>query len=80
MKRKINCLSINYRLGQNLARLRMESGYSQEEFALECGISRAYYGRCELGLHSLTVDKLQLIANFLNVKISDLFRIKNQRL
>ena len=64
---------INYRLGQNIARLRVENGYSQEAFAIECNISRAYYGRCELGLHSLTVDKLNLIANLLGVNISSLF-------
>lgn len=73
----IDTNNINYRLGQNIARLRMENGYSQEAFALECNISRAYYGRCELGLHSFTVDKLNLIANLLGVQISDLFISKN---
>lgn len=74
MKNKhIKTSDINYRLGQNIARLRMENGYSQEAFALECNISRAYYGRCELGLHSFTVDKLNLIANLLGVQIADLF-------
>lgn len=74
MKNKhIDTNNINYRLGQNIARLRVENGYSQEAFALECNISRAYYGRCELGLHSFTVDKLNLIANLLGVQISDLF-------
>ena len=73
----IDTNNINYRLGQNIARLRMENGYSQEAFALECNISRAYYGRCELGLHSFTLDKLNLIANLLGVQISDLFISKN---
>ena len=78
MKNKhIKTNDINYRLGQNIARLRLENGYSQEAFALECNISRAYYGRCELGLHSFTVDKLNLIANLLGLKISDLFISKN---
>jgi transcriptional regulator with XRE-family HTH domain len=74
MKNKhIDTNNINYRLGQNIARLRVENGYSQEAFALECNISRAYYGRCELGLHSFTVDKLNLIANLLGIQIADLF-------
>jgi len=76
MRKKINIKSINYRLGQNIARLRMEHGYSQEAFALECDISRACYGRCDLGLHSFTVDRLQLICNLLNLNISDLFITK----
>lgn len=41
----IDTNNINYRLGQNIARLRMENGYSQEAFVLECNISRAYYGQ-----------------------------------
>ncbi|MBN3490101.1 helix-turn-helix transcriptional regulator [Acholeplasma equirhinis] len=78
MKNKhIDTNNINYRLGQNIARLRVENGYSQEAFALECNISRAYYGRCELGLHSFTVDKLNLIANLLSVTVSDLFIYSN---
>lgn len=72
-KKHVETLNINYKLGQNIARLRLENGYSQEAFALECNISRAYYGRCELGLHSFTVDKLNLIANLLGLKISELF-------
>ncbi|MBN2833461.1 MAG: helix-turn-helix transcriptional regulator [Candidatus Delongbacteria bacterium] len=79
MKKKIEYNSINYRLGQNIARIRIENGYSQEAFALECGISRAYYGKCELGLHSFTVDKLQLICNLLNVSIADLFYTKDKK-
>jgi len=73
MRNSINYNSINYKLGQNIAKLRLDSGYSQQSFANECGISRAYYGRCELGIHSFTVDKLKLIANLLNIGISDLF-------
>jgi len=71
--KKIDTCSVNYMLGQNIARLRKEHGYSQHAFALECGISRAYYGRCELGLHSFTVDRLKLVANLLNMNICDLF-------
>jgi transcriptional regulator with XRE-family HTH domain len=56
-----------------------DCGYSQEAFALECGISRAYYGRCELGLHSFTVDKLQLICNLLNLNLYDLFLTKDKK-
>lgn len=37
------------------------------------GISRAYYGRIERGEHSLTVEKCQMIATALGVRIADLF-------
>jgi len=69
----INRKTVNEKLGDNIRRLRLQSGYSQEAFANEAGISRAYYGRCELGIHSFTVDKLQLIANLLNIPLRDLF-------
>ena len=48
-------------------------GYSQQEFAEICEISRAYYGRIERGEHSATIDKCQKIANALNVRLADLF-------
>ena len=37
------------------------------------GINRAYYGRIERGEHSLTVEKCQMIATALGVRIADLF-------
>lgn len=42
------------------------------------GISRVYYGRVELGIHSISIDKLELIANYLGVPVGKLFINENK--
>ena len=75
MRKKVNP-NINYRrrLGQNIARIRkQETGYTQEEMETYTGVSRAYYGRIELGVHAATIDVLIKIADALNVPLYRLF-------
>lgn len=57
MKHKYN--TINYYLGNEIRKMREGRGYSQNEFAEICGISRAYYGRIERGEYNVTVDMCQ---------------------
>ena len=64
---------INVAFGDVLRKYREGRGYTQEEFAEICNISRAYYGRIERGEHSLTVEKCHRIAQALNVRLADLF-------
>lgn len=64
---------INFYFGNNLRKFRESKGYSQDDFASLCNISRAYYGRIERGEHSITLDRCALIAQALGVHISDLF-------
>lgn len=67
-------LSYRYKVGQNIARIRKEeTGYTQADMEYYAGISRAYYGRIELGIHSATIDVLLKIANTLNVPLYRLF-------
>ncbi len=73
-KKSIDVTSYNYRLGQNIARLRHACGYPQTEMEWYTGISRAYYGRIELGLHSPTIDMIVKIAEALNVPVYKLFQ------
>lgn len=65
--------NVNVALGNVLRKYREGRGYTQEEFAEICDISRAYYGRIERGEHSLTVEKCYQIASALNIHIADLF-------
>lgn len=65
--------NINFYFGNNLRKFREGKGYTQEDFALICGISRAYYGRIERGEHSITLERCALIAQALGIHISDLF-------
>lgn len=64
---------INVAFGNVLRKYREGRGFTQEEFAEICDISRAYYGRVERGEHSLTVEKCYQIAQALNVRMVDLF-------
>jgi len=76
MARKRNDFNKDYRykLGQNIARIRkQETGNTQEDMETYTGISRAYYGRIELGVHAATIDMLVKIADALNVPLFRLF-------
>lgn len=80
--RKKASQNINYRykLGQNIARIRkQETGYTQEEMEIYTGVSRAYYGRIELGIHAATIDILIKIADALNVPLYRLFVDENEK-
>ncbi len=65
--------NVNIALGETIRKLREGRNLSQEQLAELCHISRAYFGRVERGEHSLTIEKCQLIANALNVRLADLF-------
>ena len=65
--------NVNIALGNVLRKYREGRGFTQDEFAAYCGLSRAYYGRIERGEHSLTIEKCQKIATTLNVRLADLF-------
>lgn len=49
-------MNINEKIGLNIRKYREEQGYTQNDFAEECQISRAYYVRIERGKHSITVE------------------------
>ena len=69
-----------YRLGQNIARIRkQETGYTQEDMEMYTGVSRAHYGRIELGVHAATIDVLIKIADALNVSLYRLFLDENDK-
>lgn len=65
--------NINLQFGQILRKIREERKMSQEEFALLCGISRAYYGRIERGEHSITLEVCQKISDATGLSFSELF-------
>lgn len=75
--KNINKDNIRYKLGQNIARIRKTQGIPQAEMEELANISRAYYGRIELGLHSVSIDKLELISKCLGKTIGELFIDEN---
>lgn len=68
--------SYAYIIGQNIARIRKAQGLSQADME-QYGITRAYFGRIELGLHSLTLEKLILISRAFGLSPSDLLKDEN---
>jgi transcriptional regulator with XRE-family HTH domain len=60
-------------VGQQLRKLREARGYSQENFALECGLARSYYSGIERGHRNLAALNLIRIADTLGVEVGELF-------
>ncbi len=52
----------------------MNSGLSQEKFALKIGMDRTYYASVESGKRNISIVNIQKIANGLGVSLSELFR------
>ena len=65
--------NINESIGEVIRKYREGRGYTQDEFAHLCGISRAYYGRIERGEYNVTVNLCHKIATALGIRIYDLF-------
>lgn len=53
-------------LGLLIRKERKKNKFSQDAFALYCGLDRSYMGRIERGEVNITVEKLYQIASALN--------------
>ena len=62
------------RVGMRIRKLRAKRGWSQEEFADECGLHRTYMGSVERGERNLTLKSLDKIAKTLKVSLSELLK------
>ena len=61
------------RFGACVRQLRLERGYTQEEFADRCGFFRTYLSRIETGAANPTLNAIEVIAIALGVKLVDVF-------
>ena len=61
-------------VGERIKELRKQSTLSQEQLAVQAGLTTSYIGMLERGLKSPTVDTLEKIAIALEVEIEELFR------
>lgn len=68
-------MDIRKQVGQNIKRLRLERGWSQEEFAFEVGLHRTYISGLERGIRNPTVTVVGKLANCLGVKPARLLDI-----
>ncbi len=60
------------KIGQKISQLRRESGFSQIDFAIQCGIDKTNLGRIERGEVHARIDTLILISNMLGITVSEL--------
>lgn len=61
-------------LGQAVRQARKERGFSQESFAVACGIDRAYMGGVERGERNVAMVNVARIVAALDMKPSDFFK------
>ena len=67
-------MELRRRVAQNLRRLRIESGLSQEDLADRAGLNRNYIGMVEREENSPTVDTLEALADALEIDAAEFFR------
>jgi transcriptional regulator with XRE-family HTH domain len=65
-------VDIRQRLGRNIRKLRLEKGWSQEEYADEVGIHRTYVSDIERGTRNPTILIVERLAKPLRVSASSL--------
>lgn len=61
-------------VGNNIRRLRLKAGITQEELALRSGLSQGYINQLESGKRRYTQKSLELIADALSIPMEELFR------
>lgn len=59
--------------GERVRQLRKQRGLSQEDFASLSGIDRSYMGHIERGEKNVTIIKIFLLAEALQVGVEELF-------
>lgn len=59
--------------GARVRALRTEKGWSQEDFAFECGLHRTYIGAVERGERNISHENIKKIADTFRIDIAELF-------
>lgn len=60
-------MDIRKRLGENVRRLRLKKGLSQEDYAFEAGVHRTYVSDIERGTRNPTATVIEKLAAALEV-------------
>lgn len=64
---------ITVELGKRIRRLRLQTGLSQEKFALKISMNRTYFASVEAGKRNISICNIKKIADGLGVPLSELF-------
>lgn len=66
--------TIVIRFGHRVKQLRKEKNLTQEQLAHKCGLHKNYIGMVERGERNPSLINIEIIANGLEIEISDFFR------
>ncbi|MCD8049637.1 MAG: helix-turn-helix domain-containing protein [Clostridia bacterium] len=64
---------VKERLGERIKYLRLQTGLSQEKFALKIGMDRTYFASVEAGKRNISIINIEKIAAGFNISLSELF-------
>lgn len=67
------------RLGDHIVKLRKSQNITSAEFARRCDMERSNIARVEMGRANLTVYNLLRIAKALNIEVSELIKIFDEK-
>lgn len=67
-------MGIENKVGKNIRKIRLKKSWTQEKLAHHANLHRAYIGQIERGEKSIGIKNLEIIAQTLSVKITDLFK------
>ena len=65
---------IQQMVGKNVKRIRLSKKLTQDELAKKCNLNQNYICRVELGKRNMTLNKIEAIANALDIEPKDLFK------
>lgn len=66
-------------VGENIRRLRLKAGLTQEELALKSGLSQGYINQLESGKRRYTEKSLELITGALTMPVAELFKEETEQ-
>lgn len=66
--------SLRQRFADNLRKVRIEKGLSQEALADLAGLHRTYIGSVERGERNISIDNIERLAKALDCRVTDLLK------
>ena len=65
--------SLQKAFGASVRQFRVDTGLSQEIFALKINMDRTYFASVESGRRNISIENIKKIADGLDISLSDLF-------
>lgn len=65
---------IKQKLAENIKKLRTKNKLLREELSLFLGFDNSYISKLEKGRVNITINRLQIIANYFGITVSELLK------